>query len=438
MHSFHILPPALLAGLLLAPQSPTRARAQEAAKPIDYMIVVTGGELLTGAYPDAHTHFLTRTLHPMGFHCIGSMTADDRKPDIESALRYASERAPLVIVTGGLGPTDNDITRETLAAFTGIPLREHPDVLSAMEIRFNTSRDQMRANLRRQAQVPARGAYLKSPNGTAAGLVFESENKVIVALPGPPKELEPMVREELVPYLNRRFGAHVPGCSLTVRFVGIGQSAIDEALERHTTMPPNIILGSQFDGMRVDFTFALPHDAPADRERLEALKRQIEGCLREYIYAFGTRSLEDVVLAQLDRRGATLAVAEVGSGGALAAGLSGEASATNLLSGAFVAAAADRMRQLVRVADAAWQDCKSSEDRVRVLAKAAALETGSPYAIAVGELENDAAGNRSVAVAFRLPNGTLETRRCGMRGAGASARSGLATQVLDQFLRLLR
>ena len=97
-----------------------------------YMIVVTGGELLAGVYPDGHTQFLTRTLHPLGLQCVGSMCVDDKRTDIEEALRFATGKAPLVIVTGGLGPTDNDITREALSAFTKIPLKENPDALKEM------------------------------------------------------------------------------------------------------------------------------------------------------------------------------------------------------------------------------------------------------------------------------------------------------------------
>ncbi|MGB2956957.1 MAG: molybdopterin-binding protein, partial [Anaerolineales bacterium] len=94
-----------------------------------YVIVVTGGELLSGIYPDGHTYFITQTLRPLGLQCVGSVSVDDKQDDLKHALRYAADKAPLIIVTGGLGPTPNDITRETLADFTSIPLREHPEVL---------------------------------------------------------------------------------------------------------------------------------------------------------------------------------------------------------------------------------------------------------------------------------------------------------------------
>ena len=159
----------------------------------------------------------------MGCRCVGSISIDDDPGQIKRALHFATNQAPLVIITGGLGPTPNDITRETLSEFTGIPLHEHPDALAEMERRFRQSRDQLRPNLRRQTLVPVRGGYLKNPDGTAVGLVFEgsSEKSVMVALPGPPRELQPMVKNELVPFLQRRFGVRSFGSSMTLRFVGV-------------------------------------------------------------------------------------------------------------------------------------------------------------------------------------------------------------------------
>ncbi|MCX7826875.1 MAG: molybdopterin-binding protein, partial [Verrucomicrobiae bacterium] len=130
------------------------SRAAKAQR-LDYRIVITGGEMLHGVYPDAHTHFLTRTLHPLGVHCVGSMIVDDVREEMIEALQFATHDTALVIVTGGLGPTPNDITRETLSEFTGIPLREHPEVVAEMERRFKQPKEQLRANLRKQALVPA-------------------------------------------------------------------------------------------------------------------------------------------------------------------------------------------------------------------------------------------------------------------------------------------
>ena len=402
------------------------------------MIIVTGGELLSGAYPDGHTYFITRTLRPLGLHCLGSMCVDDKPADIKEALRFAAGKAALVILTGGLGPTDNDVTRETLSQFTGIALKEHPDVLEEMERRFNVPRDQLRPNLRRQTQVPTRGTYLKNANGTAVGLVFELDEAVIVALPGPPRELQAMVRDELVPYLSRRFGTRLPGCSLTLRFVGIGQSQIDQTLEEHVPLGPDVTLTSQFEGARVDFTFSLPDDTPQDRARLEELKEKILEHLGDYVYADDETSLEKHVIKLLEARGATLALAEAGSGGSLAAGLSGAEGAHQVLAGAYVAPTEEQLRRLLRVPDDKWSGSTSSTQRATLLAQAAAEATGSPWAVAVGQARQDASGARYVEVVFTQPGGRPQSQHVGLRGSGELARLRLNTQLLDQLRRRLR
>ena len=142
---------------------------------VDYTIIVTGHELLTGVYPDGHTYFLTRTLRPLGLRCVGSMSVDDQSADIKQALQFACGRSQLVIVTGGLGPTDSDITRDVLSEFTGIPLQEHPEVLQRMEQRFNTPRKNSERICVGKMRVPMRGTYLNNSSGSAVGLIFETD-----------------------------------------------------------------------------------------------------------------------------------------------------------------------------------------------------------------------------------------------------------------------
>jgi nicotinamide-nucleotide amidase len=429
-----LLLPATAGGPLAAGASPPETGRQ----PVDYVIIVTGGELLLGAYPDGHTYFLTRTLRPLGLHCVGSMSVDDKRDAIREALGFATAKAALVIVTGGLGPTDNDVTRETLSDFTGIALEEHPDVLAAMERRFGLPRDQIRPNLRQQTQVPTRGTYLKNPNGTAVGLVFEPRDVVIVALPGPPRELQAMVRDELVPYLSRRFGTRLPGCSLLLRFVGLGQSQVDQTLHEHVPLAPDVTLSSQFEGGRVDFTFSLPDDNPQDRQRLEQLEQKILAHLGDYVYADDETSLEQHVVDLLAARDATLALAEVASGGGLAAGLNETDGAGRVLAGAYVAPTEEKLRRLLDVADDQWGRSVSSEQRAGLLAQAAADVTGSQWAIAVGQAAEGQGGARYVEAVFRPPDGRLEGRRLRLRGDGELSRFRLTTQILDQLRRRLR
>ncbi|MEN6427668.1 MAG: molybdopterin-binding protein, partial [Phycisphaerales bacterium] len=384
----------LLASPAVSSQTP---RAEES--PVRYMVVVTGGELLAGAYADGHTFFITKTLRPLGLQCVGSMGVDDKQADLKDALRFAMDRATLVIVTGGLGPTDNDITRETLRDFTGIALREHPDVLAAMARRFNVPPDELRPNLRRQTLTPERGTYLQNANGTAVGLVFEMDNHVVVALPGPPRELQPMVRDELAPYLSRRFGTHLPGASITLRFVGLGQSQIDQTLKDHVPLPADITTSSQFEGGRVDFTFSLPQDSAENRARLSQLGDRITEHLGDWLYARDeTTSLETCVMRLLETRGETLTLVEVGTGGSLAAALNGVQGTRHALIGSYIAPTTNRLHQMLgghQQSDTA----REHTDDVERLAHEAAATAGSHWVIATGEARRDVQDNSSIQVA---------------------------------------
>jgi len=427
----------LLIGLT-RPLAGCASPAESAPQPTGYMLIVTGGELLSGAYQDSHTYFLTRTLRPLGLRCVGSMCVDDKQADLKEALRFATGKVGLIIVTGGLGPTDNDITREALSDFTQIALKEHPDVLGELARRFHVSPDQLRPNLRRQTQVPTRGRYLPNPNGTAVGLVFEPNDAVIVALPGPPRELQAMVRDELVPYLSRRFGTRLPGCSLTLRFVGLGQSQIDQTLKDHMLIAPDITVSSQFQGSRVDFTFSLPDDTPQDQARLGELKQKIIKYLGEYVYADDETSLEQHVVKLLQARGATLSLAEAGSGGSITAALSSVDTTRQVLAGAYVAPTTEKLRRLLRVPDDLWTASTTRGQRIEQIATAAADATASQWAIAVGQAWQDESSTTYVEVAFKLPDGRLESQQVRVRGAPPEARSELSTQLLDQLRRRLR
>ena len=416
-----------------------------ATQSVSYMIVVTGGELLSGAYPDGHTYFLTRTLRPLGLRCVGSMCVDDKQADIKEAIRFATGKADFVIVTGGLGPTDNDITREALSDITGISLKEHPNLLQGMARRFNVSPAQLRSNLRRQTQVPTHGTYFKNLNGTAVGLAFELDEALIVAMPGPPHELQPMVRNELVPYLSRRFGTRLPGCSLRLRFMGIGQSQIDQTLGDHVPLAPDITVSSQFQGGRVDFTFSLPDDTPRNRTRLQELKQKIMKHLGEYVYADDETSLEEHVVKLLEARGANLALAEAGSGGTLTAALSSVDHAHRVLAGAYVAPTTEKLRLLLNMQDdncpknsSPRTNSTSRNQRIEQLASAAAEATASQWAVAVGEVWRDESGTGYVAVAFKMPNGQLESQRLRLRGADELARLRLSSQLQDRLRRRLK
>jgi molybdenum cofactor synthesis domain-containing protein len=297
----------LLAGL---GTNPAKADPEAAPIPSSYTLVVTGGELLTGAIQDAHTPFITRSLLPLGLHCDQVIVVDDTPTDLESALKQAASRSSLILTTGGLGPTANDLTRQALSRFNQIQLQESPVVLEELSRRFEKPAAELPENIRRQAAVPVQGGFLPNDRGTAVGLIFQSTQLTCVALPGPPRELQPMVEDHLVPWLRTRLGLPHEGPSLRIRFVGIGQSTIANTLSEHQLLPTNVVCTSTFEGGRVDFTFSLKEDSPAAQATLQSIQEGLTRHLGSHIYSTRTESLESVTWNAMKRAGESMVIAE--------------------------------------------------------------------------------------------------------------------------------
>jgi len=407
------------------------------ADSLDYAIIVTGEELLQGVYADGHTQFITRTLLPLGGHCVWSLTVDDRPEDLKQALEFVLRRAKMVVVTGGLGPTLNDITRETLSEFTGIPLVESPDLVAEMERRFGTPADKLRANLRRQCLVPRRGGWLPNPFGTAAGLVFEHDDYVLIALPGPPRELQPMLRDRVIPYLERKYGVRPHRSSITLRFVGIGQSQIEQTIRDGAFVPSDVWVSTQFEGGRVDYTFSLPEDNETNRTRLRDLARRVREVFGEHIYAEGTTTLEERVVELFKAHRIRLVIVEIGSAGRLTAALSHAPGATDVVTASYVALTEQQMRVLLNVPDARWSAAGGPGDRLRCIAEVAKERTGADWAIAVGPINTDQdASSEALAGAGDLVR-EWQTQRFPAQGKGELVQANLVTHVLARVRRQL-
>jgi nicotinamide-nucleotide amidase len=404
---------------------------------VSYTIIVTGSELLSGVYSDGHTYYLTRTLRPLGLRCVRSISVDDRVADIKQALHFARSSSKFIILTGGLGPTESDVTREALSEYSGIALGEDSELVKQMELRFGVGQDQLRANLRRQTRVPVRGTYLPNANGTAVGLVFELDDLTIVALPGPPNELQAMVESELVPYLARRFGTRAIGASITLRFVGLGQSQIDAVMKERMRLPVEVVQSTQFRNGRVDFTFSLPHDSTQDRVRLEQLRSELHQHLGQYVYADDPKTtLEEAVARKMIRSQQKIGLAEIGTGGLLATGLTESPDAADVLAGALVAASEEQLRKILEIADEPWKAASKTE-RIALLMRGTAERMRSDWTIVVGQPQHESAGTAiRMAFALRDPEGVIHTQDVGWRGSAASERMRLATLVLDQLRRI--
>lgn len=304
-------------------------------------ILAIGTELLTPFRADTNSLYLTAQLNELGLDVIGKSVVPDDGAALEAALRTALQRAGVIITTGGLGPTEDDLTRDALAAVAGVPFDEDAVVMASIEERFARRGLVMPAINRKQAQVPRGAQVLSNPNGTAPGLWFEIGSSVVIALPGPPRELKPMFEDQVLPRLKERSGGMVLR-RRTIKIAGRGESHVEEVAQPvygpWRDADPAIITTILAAPGQVELHLAAQGD---DNERLDhALDEAVIAlwsALGHVVFSVDGRSLEEVVGGLLLERGLMLAAAESCTGGMLLGALTNVSGSSGWVAGGVVA-----------------------------------------------------------------------------------------------------
>jgi len=312
-------------------------------------IIAAGSEMLTPFRQDTNSLYLTARLNELGVSVAFKTIVGDNLEDLTGAARVALGRADIVIFSGGLGPTQDDRTREAAAAALGVELRRDAQIVTAMYKRFAERRMSMPENNARQADVIEGAEVMPNPNGSAPGQYIDTvvgrHRKIVVLLPGPPKELEPMYQAECRP----RLAATLPERHMARRMLRMALTRESEVDARtapiYTTfkdVETTILAGAA--EIQLHFVCAKPSEAEA-QARVDELAEKIEQEMGEEIFSSHGESLEEVVLLMLGLRHMTLAAAESCTGGLLAQRLTAvPGSSRYFLGGAVVYA--DRLKTI--------------------------------------------------------------------------------------------
>jgi nicotinamide-nucleotide amidase len=273
-------------------------------------ILTTGTELLLGQIDDTNATYLARQLRDLGIDIYFRTTVGDNQARIVHALGVALERADVVITTGGLGPTVDDVTREAVAQVTGRPLVLYPDLLAQIEAFFAGLGAKMSDNNRRQAYLPEESIPIENPVGTAPAFIVETDRGTVITLPGVPREMRYLMEQVVVPYLQRRLGRHDLLVARILRTVAIGESRIDEAIaDLQTSSNPTVGLSAHAGQTDVRIVAKASSEGEV-AALLDACEARVRARLGDAIYATGDASLEAVVAALLRDRGMSVAVIE--------------------------------------------------------------------------------------------------------------------------------
>ncbi len=355
-------------------------------------LINTGTELLLGDVQDAHLAFIAREIFPLGLRIEERRTV----PDTDAIGRTLAELFPgceILFVTGGLGPTSDDITRETTADLLGLELRQDPELLESLRRRLQLRGIKWAEGIARQADVPAGAQVLPNENGSAPGFYLKADinprfsSPHVFVLPGPPRELQPMFRKYVMPILR----SIVPSSAIeqqVYKIAGTGESNVEEAIGEKVLAIPGIELGYCARPGEVDVRII------GNPEAIQQADAIIKSALGPSIFSKVDETLEEVIVKLLTKRNETLATAESCTGGLVANRITNVPGASSVFIAGYVCYANQaKIDMLDMDPKLIEEDGAVSESVARALAEHARVCAGSNYALATTGVAGPSGGS---------------------------------------------
>ena len=345
-------------------------------------IVSVGTELLMGQIVNTDAQFLARRLAALGITMYRQSTVGDTPGRVKEAVREALSRADLVITTGGLGPTEDDLTKEMVAEALGLPMVRHDEVVEGIRRYFESTGREMTPNNLRQADFPEGARLMPNRKGTAPGCIAEKDGKRVAVLPGPPHELIDMYEQQLEPYLLSLSDQVI--ASRFLHIVGVGESIVETRLmDLFHWESPTLALYCAPGEVTARLTVRCGKDVdPAPL--LEPLQKEIRARLGESVYAEGLdASMPKTVVEMLTARRETVSVAESLTGGMLASRLVDVPGASAVLGESYVTYANEAKERLLGVSGETLRAHGAvSEQCAREMAEGCRRASGADWALA--------------------------------------------------------
>ncbi len=280
-------------------------------------IIAIGTELLLGEITDTNSVFLARQLRDIGVNVFFMTTVGDNLGRIKDAISDALDRAEIVITTGGLGPTVDDMTRQAVADAVGRPLEFHQSLYDTIAERFRGFGSKMTENNRQQAYLPAGAILVENPVGTAPSFIVESQRGVVISVPGVPREMKFLITEAVVPYLLKRYELGIILARI-LRTAGIGESSLDDQIGADILSATNPSVGLAAHHGSVDIRVTAKADSKAKAMTLlDDMQGRLETRIGEHIFGVDADRLEDVVWRHIQRRQLRVHVTEAGLPGVI-------------------------------------------------------------------------------------------------------------------------
>jgi competence/damage-inducible protein CinA-like protein len=404
-------------------------------------IVAIGSELLFGQIVDTNSSFIAQLLSENGIELVRTSTVGDDLNRIAEALQEAMNRSSIVITTGGLGPTEDDLTRESVAQVTGRPLVFQPHLMEQIETIFRKRGFKMVDNNRRQAFIPQGSLAIENPKGTAPGFIVESPEHVMISIPGVPSEMKFLMHSAVIPYLREHFQLKDQVIHYKVlRACGLGEGAIGLQIQDLMKGTQNPSVGTLAAIGDVKIRIATKAASPEDALRMiQKTEDEIRSRLGILIYGVDEETLQGNIARTLDRLHLTLSVIETFTGGLISQKLSG-VDCSSFLQGV-VLPSEKSQRKFLNLKEEPFRTLIGNPKRfTEVLARGARDLIGADIALATFAHGSEGQGGGEYRIescyALETPQGT-ETQELPVGGEPLTLRERASIFALDLLRKYL-
>lgn len=349
------------------------------ALPMNAETIMIGSELLLGQIIDTNSSYLAQELSKIGVNLFYKTTVGDNLQRMVEVLGRALERSDVVITSGGLGPTEDDLTRDAVSQVMGEPLKFRQELFDQIEGLFQRHGFTMSENNRKQAFIPRNSVAIENPVGTAPGFVAEIDGRYIISLPGVPRELKFLMKDFVIPYLREKFSlGEVTIASRVLKICGMGESRVDERIGDLLRESSNPTVGILAEAAQILLRITAKAESAAEaHSKIGRMESEIRRRLGVLIFGADHETLEGVVNALLLEQRKTLALLETHSGGGIAQRFI--SLTPNALKQAFVSNDAEALRHFAASGPVSGSDgkcnqrtnCVTLADRIRIQAGAA-------------------------------------------------------------------
>lgn len=405
-------------------------------------LISVGTELLLGEILNTDAKFLSEQLSILGINVYYQTVVGDNKKRLAQSLSTALLRADAVIVSGGLGPTPDDLTKEVIAEVMDEELVLDNESMEAIRLYFEkTNREMPKSNIK-QAMMPKNSIILKNNNGTAPGCIIEKNGKIVIMLPGPPNELEPMFCESVAPYLKEKTGGAL--YSHTFKIFGIGEAKVAELfkdmMEKGTN--PTLAPYAEVAGVRLRLAAYAKNEEEGKKLISEARKR-ITNEIGEYIYSEEDKTLPEVVTKMLVEKSLTISAAESCTGGMFAKMLVDIPGCSEILGESFVTYSNEaKMKYLGVKSETLNKFGAVSEDVAKEMAEGVAKVAGTDIGVGITGIAGPDGGSADKPVGLVYAavciNGETEVKRLNLSGSREKVRYAATLNAFNMIFKRLK